>query len=231
MRINSEKLHIDKHNESLFWFCDHQFNANDLWARHMMCDDNRHFDPNRKECVAAVRHATQPTLKSGISSGQKSKMPDDEQFTCTGKGVGKYPDSLNCQLYHFCLPNNFAPLQELLFSCPEGSAYEPEQEKCVADMVKKQQKQQPLEVIMAIVMSSSSSSGGEDVEDEEKTLCKTEKKFCATPTSSTKSHTADIANSCSGYYLCLGNRIEYKKCPKKHRFNQKMLRCEKKLHD
>lgn len=196
----------------------------------MKCDDGRYFDPIRKECrrisfTTATTRKTTTTTTTTMSPNKKSKMLisllEDTKFSCTGKMVGKYPDSRNCQMYHFCLPINFAPLRELIFTCPDGFAYEPQLEQCVEVLTVVGRKKNPPispEAIMTVVNNNSENEGGDE------TICKTDVQFCAP----TDAEVDDDGNqNCDGYYLCFGNRIVYVKCPNMHRFNEKLLRCEK----
>lgn len=121
----------------MFWFCDYRSNGYGLLLRHMMCGSQRIFNSEANECVllGQIKHQIESNLQE-ISKALTTLM-EDEKFTCSGKATGKYPDSRNCQQYHFCLPTSFAPLNELLFACPDGLAYDPHDEQCTIDAIGK----------------------------------------------------------------------------------------------
>lgn len=121
----------------MFWFCDYRSNGEGLHLRHMMCGSQRKFNTEVNECewLGKIKNETESNCQE-ISKILTSLL-EDEKFTCTGKATGKYPDRRNCQQYHFCLPPNFAPLNELLFACPEGLAYDPDEEECTIVAVQK----------------------------------------------------------------------------------------------
>lgn len=121
----------------MFWFCDYGSNGDGLHLRHMMCGTQRIFNTEVNECVSLGKLKNQIENNWQEVSKMLNSVLEDEKFTCTGKAIGKYPDSQNCQQYHFCLPPNFAPLNELLFECPEGLAYDPDDEECTNFAVQK----------------------------------------------------------------------------------------------
>lgn len=121
----------------MFWFCDYRSNGDGLLLRHMMCGSQHVFNTDVNECVFQGKILNQIESNWQEISKMLVSLLEDEKFTCTGKAIGKYPDSRNCQQYHFCLPANFAPLNELLFTCPEGLAYDPHNEECTVVAIKK----------------------------------------------------------------------------------------------
>lgn len=118
----------------MYWFCDYQCTGNGFLPRHMICEDLRIFDAIKNECIL-------PNLIKSIKRKHETFIID-KYFSCVDKKIGKYPDELNCQIYHLCLPKSLAPFNELILICPKNTAYNSMTQTCnenvLSDVVYKQ---------------------------------------------------------------------------------------------
>lgn len=206
----------------MYWNCDHQSTGRGFIARHMLCSPGRIFNPVHKECVMIgttrnTRKHPMRTVLTHYDSDERTKKkgkyfhgtePDikfNRKFSCIDRSPGKYPDKTNCRLYHFCLPQRFAPFNELTVLCPDRLAYDDNKETCnrisferCARRLHPYQNKILFIEVDAIVL--------------QKQKCKQD----------LRRHNPD----CSEYHLCYNDQTVHLKCPDSYRFDENLLSCQ-----
>lgn len=112
----------------------------------MLCGQNRLFEPNFKACV--LKGSTRNIRRD--KKREESKIinsAENSNFSCDKKKPGKYPDEVDCHIYHICLPKKlYEPFEHLTVECPHSTAFNPLKKKCSKKYLKVQRKESELNV-------------------------------------------------------------------------------------
>lgn len=195
-------LFADSTNQSMFWFCERDCQTKTFKQRHMFCKHGRIFDNDCKQCVSSSKH---PTTSQYFPNQNKPTG-----FTCTGRRMGKYADTSDCQKYHICLPRNRATMgtsfNQIVLLCPDGTAYNSHSEQCDA--------------------SARSECADSDVMDYEYPAETMEREVAIGHYCEQGTRKIDpTQNDCTGYTLCRGKRWISVRCPQHHRFDESQQKC------
>lgn len=186
----------------MFWFCERDCKTKSFKQRHMFCKHGRIFDEDCKQCVAPMHKvpATIPPTASQLPTG----------FTCSGRHMGKYADTMDCQKYHICLPRSRASMgtsfNQIVLLCPEGTAYNAQSEQCDAAARTECSSDPELDSEDRAVSDRESDNGHQECEPGSRAM--------------------DVSQTdCGGYTLCTGKRLISVRCPRNHRFDESEQKC------
>ncbi|CAD7089849.1 unnamed protein product [Hermetia illucens] len=211
-------------NQTLFWFCDVPASGEGYYIRHMICGNERIFDPVHRACVLI---GTTRSTRIGEERKRKKQVDPEslarpKKFSCCGKVPGRYADEDNCRLYHYCLSKEFAPVEQLTLLCPYGTAYDPTTNKCSCyatyrclDRRRAERNQNALdeESLKDYPEEFQEVQAAERRQREGRNInCQTPMRF------------RDL-NYCDGYFLCFGDEVIEMECPEFYKFDDNLLEC------
>lgn len=203
----------------MFWLCDYNEDGKTFKLRHMICAENRVFEPFLNECVLigttrdirresnrndrSQKHAARSEIE--VASTTKLSF----KFTCNNRTVGKHLDTENCHVYHVCLPNNYLPYNQLTFLCPNESSYDPISEKCNRLASYRCDKNNSSATISQHANDATAASEYSVVHRQ----CAAETRF-------------RVDDTCNGYLLCYGDQMMRMECPESYEFDVDSLSCQ-----
>lgn len=125
--------------------------------------------------------------------------------------MGKYADTVDCQKYHICLPDNQAAMgtsfNQIVLLCPEGTAYSAQREVCDATARAACDGDHQDEA-----MDEAEDHGGNELGAED-----------CVPGTRLKDTASE--NDCAGYTLCTGKRMIPMRCPEHHLYDEARRMC------
>lgn len=220
--LSGSLLLSDNCNSSMFWLCDYGMDGKSFELRHMMCAENRVFEPLLNECILIgttrdIRqesnnhnNGAQRPAQSEIQLAMHSEL--SLKFTCNNLTVGKYLDTKDCHVYHVCLSNNYLPYNQLTFLCPNDLSYDPISEKCNRLASHRCQKDNS----MSVIESKHKNDEMRTVSSEYSGVrrhCESETRF-------------RVEDTCHGYFLCYGDQMMRMECPESFEFDEDSLECQ-----
>lgn len=163
----------------------------------MFCKHDRIFDEECKQCVSP-KQSSPPDLPI---------IKETTDFNCSGRKMGKYADTTDCQKYHICLPRSRASMgiafNQIVLLCPKGTAYNSLSQECDAAARAE-----------CPDMAVDYDGAAEDEPDLESVPCEPGIR---------KVDTSQI--DCSGYTVCTEKRLISVRCPQNHRFDESQRKC------